>query len=164
MEFEKTLFARRSIRRYKGDLLTDAQIESLMKAGMCGPSGMNLRPYRFIVVRQQETLDQIKSFCPYGKYNAPNAILVIGDTNRSPKMWGNDCGAATENILLQATDMGLGTVWCAMYPFQDRSEPIKKLLNLNPGEEVYSLILIGVPDEERPSRGIFEPSKFTVID
>lgn len=163
MEFRETLFARRSIRKYKPDPVSDEQIRFLMEAAMCGPSGMNLRPYRFIVIRDKATLDRAKSYCPYGKYNSPAVIFVIGDAKRSPHMWGNDCGAATENILLAATDLGLGTVWCAMYPFADRNEPVKKLLGIGEGEEIYSMIHVGYPDEERPSRGIYEESKVQII-
>ena len=164
MEFEDVLRKRGSVRKYRPESLTDQEIRALMEAAMLGPSGMNLRPYRFIVVRQEKKLNDIKSFCPYAKYNAPNAILVIGDTSRSPHMWGNDCGAATENILLEATNLGLGTVWCAMYPFEDRCVPVKKLLELKPEEEIYSLILIGRPDEEKGSRGHYEEAKVTIID
>ena len=163
MELKQAILTRRSIRRYKPDALTDGQIEELMRAAMAAPSGMNLRPYRFIVVRDEKTLGQIKAFCPYAHYNAPNAILVIGDTDRSPSMWGNDCGAATENILLAATDLGLGTVWCAMYPFADRTEPTKRYLGLADHEEIYSLILVGTPDETKPERDPYEASRVTII-
>ena len=163
MELKDAILTRRSIRKYKPIPITDEQIHTVLQAGMAAPSGRNLRPYRFIVVRDEKTLDEIKSYCPYAKYNAPNAVLVIGDTARSPHMWGNDCGAATENILLSATDIGLGTVWCAMYPFADRNEPVKKLLGCKDYEEVYSLILIGVPDEEKEARDPYQEERVTVI-
>ena len=164
MNVLEAILKRRSIRKYKPGLLTDDQIKTLMTAAMACPSGMNLRPYRFYVVRGEKTLAKVKSVSPYSRYNAPNAIVVIGNTKKSPLMWGNDCGAATQNILLAATELGLGTVWCGMYPFPGASEAMKEVLGCAPEEEVYSLILIGTPDEVRPAPDRYEESRVTVID
>ena len=163
METMDAIRKRASIRKYKPDKLSEAQIETLMEAAMLSPSGMNLRPYRFIVIRDERLLSSVKALNPYAGHNAPNAIVVIGDAARSPLMWQNDCGAATENILLCATDMGLGTCWCAMYPFIDRAFEAKEILHLAKHEEAYSLILIGVPDEEKHARGSYDPSRVTIF-
>ena len=163
MDFQDVINKRASIRKYKDTPVTDEQFRILLEAGMKGPSGKKLRAYRFIVAKSPEMVAKIKATNPYARYNAPNLILVIGQKDRSPNMWQNDCGAATENILLQAAAIGLGTCWCAMCPFPDRNEAAKALLKLPENEEVYSLILVGVPDEEKGARGHYEEEKVTVI-
>jgi len=163
MELLPAIQKRASIRKYKEGKLSDEQIRLLMEAAMKAPSGMNIRPYRFVVVRDEEMLKKVKTASKYAGYNAPNAIVVIGNTKASPFMWGNDGGAATENILLQAAHMGLGTVWCGLYPIPGNGEAMKKILSLKEEEEAYSLILIGIPAEEKNSRGTYEEDKVTII-
>ena len=163
MELLPEIQKRGSVRKYKEGKLSDEQIRLLMEAAMKGPSGMNIRPYRFVVVRKDEMLKKVKTASKYAGYNAPNAIVVVGNRKESPLMWQNDCGAATENILLQATHMGLGTVWCGLYPLPGNSEAMKKVLSMKEEEEAYALILIGIPDEAKESRGRYEEDKVTVI-
>jgi nitroreductase len=75
-------------------------------------------------------------------------------------MWPQDCGAATENILLQATALGLGSCWCAIYPTK-RVEYFQKLLNLPADKIPFNVIAVGIPKEEFGSRGFYEESKIT---
>lgn len=87
---------------------------------------------------------------------APLAILVCGD-NRIEKIEGYialNCGAATQNILLCAHDLGLGAVWLGVYPRNERMNPIAKLFNLPENIIPISLVAIGYPAEskEQPDR------------
>ena len=60
---------------------------------------------------------------------ARNAIVVCGDSARS-SYWYLDCSAATQNILLAAESLGLGAVWTAAYPYEDRMQVVRKYTNL----------------------------------
>ena len=84
---------------------------------------------------------------------APLAIVVCGDMNKAlegdaREFWVQDCSAATENILLAATGMGLGSVWTGTYPSKERCAAVTKLLNLPKFLIPLNTIVIGYPDSQ----------------
>ncbi len=156
---------RHSIRKYKPDgLVTDEQVQTMLEAAMLAPSAINSRPWEFVVVRSRELLDGIMKVHPYTKMLATASLAIIvcavPDEQRKKidvEYFPQDCGAATQNILLQAVELGLGTCWCGVYPRPERVTPIKELLGI---ESVpFCVIAVGVPDEAPAARGFFEPAK-----
>ena len=92
-------------------------IELLLRAAMAAPSACNKQPWHFVVINDRKMLDKIPSFSPYASMvrEAPLAIVVCGDLDKAldgweQDFWIQDCAAATENILLMAHGLGLGTV------------------------------------------------------
>ena len=87
---------------------------------MMAPSAGNEQPWQFIVVTDRAVLDRIPQFHPHSKMvlEAPLAILVCGDLfyEEYKGMWPMDCATATQNILLSARSLGLGSVWLGVYP------------------------------------------------
>ena len=73
------------------------------------------------------------------------AIVVAADTTKS-EYWYLDCSAAAQNILLSAKALGLGTVWTAAYPYQDRMGIVKKYLQLPEQISPLCVIPVGYPD------------------
>jgi len=148
-----SILTRRSIRKYTGKEVTDEQLKELLKAGMSAPSAGNEQPWHFIIIRSKETFEKIMKVHPYSKMlaEASAAIAVCGDESRQihEGYWVQDCSAATENILIQANDMGLGAVWLGVYPRTDRVEAIKKILELPPEITPLCLISIGYPAETK---------------
>ena len=61
------IFARRSIRAYSGEPLTEEQIRSLLEAGAAAPSAWNRRPWHFVVVTDRAKLQALADLHPYGK-------------------------------------------------------------------------------------------------
>ena len=98
---------------------------------MAAPSGKDVRPWEFIVVSDRAKLDSMAAALPYAKMltQARNAIIVCGDSVRS-SYWYLDCSAAAQNILLAAESLGLGAVWTAAYPYEDRMQVVRKYINL----------------------------------
>lgn len=72
--------------------------------------------------------------------------------------WPLDCGAAVENLLLQAVELGYGACWCGCWP-SSRISRLQELLD-TPSVPV-ALIAVGVPDEDPPARGFYQPDKVT---
>jgi len=70
----------------------------------------------------------------------------------SPRYWVQDCSAATENLLLAATALGLGAVWLGVHPREERVNPIRKVLNIPENIVPLNLISIGHPAEEKEPR------------
>ena len=167
-----TIFARKSVRSYTDQDVTPEQVETLLKAAMSAPTGMNLQPWRFVVVRDQEVKDKLAG--PRGGMiaSAPVVIVVCGETTWTHKPFGQpdaeevsepngnwtaDCAAATENLLLAAESMGLGAVWTAGYPYEDRMNPAREVLGLPDNVSLYCLVPVGYPAGEAQPKDKWNP-------
>ncbi|MBN1878385.1 MAG: nitroreductase family protein [Anaerolineae bacterium] len=151
MDALEMLFTRRSIRRYTDDPVSEDMIKTILDAGMNAPSANNRQPWHFVVVTEREKLDSIMQVHPYSQMlsQAPVAIVVCGDTTISSHYWTQDCSAATENILLAARALGLGTVWLGVHPQEDRSAGVSRLFNLPDTIQPLCIIALGYPAEEK---------------
>lgn len=149
---------RRSIRSFKNDYVDDYIIEKLLRAGMQAPSAGNQMPWEFVVVRNKEKLKNLAGLSPYASSlnSSPVGIIVLCNNNklRFPENIQQDLGASTENILLEAVDNGLGTVWLGIMPVAERMEIVSKLLNLPEGVEAYAAIAVGYPLDESDNKYI----------
>lgn len=158
MDALEAILTRRSIRRYTAEPVAEDLIKKLLEAAMYAPSAHNQQPWQFIVIQDRQVLDKIPEFHPHSSMlkSAPLAILVCGDSSRfkSPYFWPQDCAAATQNILLAAKALGLGTVWMGVYPRENLMEGMRTLFKIPEGVVPFSLIAVGYPAEEklRPER------------
>ncbi len=145
------IFNRRSIRKYTKQEITEEVIEKLLRAAMAAPSAANEQPWHFVVIKDKDTLYNIPRFHPYSQMlkEADCAIVVCGDLvlETCKGFWVQDCSAATENILIEATDLGLGAVWLGVYPDKDRVKPVQNLLGLPETVIPLSIIALGYPTE-----------------
>ena len=96
-ELIKTIFARRSIRKYTAKQVSKKNTKTMLEAAMAAPSSSNRKPWHFIVVTDRRTLDKLAKVHPYGKMlsEAPLCIAVCGDKTISPRYWAQDCSAAS---------------------------------------------------------------------
>lgn len=149
----EAIFTRRSIRKYTSEPVTDHELEQLLRAAMHAPSAGNERPWEFIVIRDRETLNEITGIHKYAQMlkQAQVAVVVCGDLERQKYegFWVQDCSAATQNILLAATALGLGAVWLGVHPVVERVEDLRKLLNIPKHVVPLSIVSLGRPAEER---------------
>ena len=152
MDAMETILGRRSIRRYSAKTVPEGLVDELLRAAMAAPSAGNEQPWHFIVIRDRAVLDAIPKFHPYSAMlkQASVAVVVCGDLSREKYkgFWVQDCSAATENLLLAATAKGLGAVWTALYPLEDRVAGVRKLLGLPEHIVPLSLVPLGFPDEQ----------------
>jgi nitroreductase len=155
------IFARRSVRQFTGARVLGADIAALLEAGMAAPTARNLRPWHFVVVTGRAHLEKLSEIHPHGKMlaQAGLAIVVCGDTHTSPEYWVHDCAAATENVLVAAAMLGLGSVWLGMWPNGDREDPVRHLLRIPAHMGIMSLIAIGTPAEAPEPRTQYDPSR-----
>jgi len=158
---------RRSIRSYDSTKqVSDEQIKELLEAAMLAPSACNFRPWEFIVVKDRDKLNKITEIDPHTGMlkTASCAIIVllkpVADSGRAGEaMWQHDGGATTENILLQAASLGLGTCWCGLNPHEEYMNGIRKLFDLSDDIIPFSCIAVGYAAEDFGSRGFYEESK-----
>jgi len=148
----QNIMTRTSCRSFSDKLVTEAQIDTLVRAAMAAPTAVNQQPWQVIVVTDREILDSIASNCRNIKMaaEAPMAIVLCGDMaiarDKAEDFWVQDLSAATENVLLAANAMGLGAVWCGIYPIPDRTKFISSLLELPADVIPLNVIPVGVPE------------------
>jgi nitroreductase len=157
------IFSRRSIRRYTGEPVTEAEITSLLEAGMAAPSASNRKPWHFCVVTDKTALRKLANAHPYGKMlaQAELAIAVCGDPSIS-SWWVQDCTAATENILIAASGLGLGAVWLGCHNAPEREQAVRDVTGIPAEIGVLSLISIGRPGETKETRTQYDPGRVHV--
>ncbi len=149
MDIFEALFTRRSIRKFTSEDVSDADLEIMLRAAMVAPSGHNSQPWHFVVVRDKALLASIASSHPHAKMavEAPLAIVVCANPAeaKEPRYWQQDCTAALENMLLAARGKNIGTVWCGLYPLEERVEPVRQLLKIPADINILALGIAGHP-------------------
>lgn len=157
METLEAIYKRRSVRKFKDTPVETEKLECLLKAAFSAPSAVNAQPWEFVVITEEETLEELKKHLVFARYNARAAILVCGNMKLALKgvdkdMWVQDCSAAMENILLAGTDIGLGTVWIGIYPVDTRIKCIRKTLDIPDYVIPLGMAYVGYPLEEAVGR------------
>lgn len=155
---------RKSVRHFTDQPVSKKQLETLLRAGMAAPTAVNRQPWAFYVVTERETLDALGEQLPYAKmlFQAQAAIVVCGDMEKAGNLkdkgyWVQDCSAASENILLAAESIGLGAVWTAAYPYDDRTKAVISELNLPEKHVPLNVIPIGYPTGEDQPKDKWKP-------
>lgn len=160
----ETIKTRRSIRKYNPDVTVPREhITQMLEAAMMAPSACNTRPWEFVVAESMEVKKQIMEAMPYTQMlaTAPVAIVICGrpelQENICPGFWPQDCGAAAENILLAAKELGYGTCWCGCYPLPHRVEEMQKVLGIT--SVPLAVIAVGKAEEAPDARGFYDDAR-----
>lgn len=155
----ENILARKSVRSYTEQPIGNDTIQNILRAAMAAPSGMDVRPWSFVVLRDKSNFENLfEGNMNLRKFQEAAVVIVVCadttmakrgtyDGSRVPNpIWRDDMGACTENLLLAVEAYGLGAVWTACYPFADRMAKIKAMLEL-PAEVVpYCVVPIGHHD------------------
>ena len=172
----ESIAARTSVRSFTDQPVTEAQMEAMLRAAMAAPTGMNVQPWSFVVLTDKSKYEEIFA----GNFNlrifktAAAVVVFCADTTvtRAPRnnpngekvtrpngTWRDDMGACTENFLVAAASLGLGTVWTASYPYPDRYLPIKEALGLPATVVPYCVVAVGYPDKEVKPKDKWKPER-----
>lgn len=144
MDFLTLSKTRYAVRQFSDTPLSDEQIEILLKATQNAPTAHNNQPQKIFVFRSKESLEIVDA-ASRGRFGAPVVFLVCYDNTLSWKAKdGRDSGAwdasiIATHLLLQATDLGLGSIWVAMF----KADVFKEKLNLSDSITPVALIPIG---------------------
>jgi len=134
----------------------------ILKAAMFAPSARNTQAWQFVVINDHEKLKALSQIHPYGKMlkSAALAILVCGDMKKDKTLSYliQNCSAATQNILLAANELSIGSVWLGIQPREDRIRNMMKFFNLPQHIVPISLISLGYPKEEPKQVNRFDAS------
>lgn len=160
MELLEMLKNRRSVRTYTQEEVPDEKLTRILQAGLLSPSGRAIRPWEFIVVRKNETL-QAMAGCREGAAamlrEASCAVVVIADPEKTD-VWVEDCSIAMANMHLMADSLGVGSCW-----IQGRlrsagdittEEYLRNLLHFPENYKLEAILSLGMPKAHPEPRGI----------
>lgn len=157
------IFKRRSVRKFSEEDIKEEDITTLLQAAMRAPSAGNEQPWEFIIIKNPKALSQITEFHPYATmlHHTKCAIVVCGDIRRQKfdyDFWVQDCSAATQNILIEATYLGLGSVWLGVHPIKERVIGLQKLLSLPKEIIPLNIIALGYPETTPSTIDTYDPT------
>ena len=144
------MLSRKSIRKFTNEAVRDASVEALLKSAMQAPSARNQQPWEFYVIKNRALIKALSQVSGGAKplEQAPIAIMpVIKADVPAPHMCPQDLAASTQNILLAATDEGLGAVWIGVFPLEDRIAKVRDIIDLPKSITPFCMIAVGHPDQ-----------------
>lgn len=166
---ENYILSRRSVRKFTDRAVEGEIIERLLEAGCAAPSACNRRTAEFYVITDPVTLDELSACGRFTRMRSPLMIIVVGNLSRAlplsmSEYWIQDASAATENILIQATALGLGSCWCGIYPQKKMAEKISERLGLSKKQIPLSMIKLGYPDEFPKPHSGYDKARVHFVD
>lgn len=150
MELMDVINKRRSIRKFINKQVSDEQINLIIKAGMQAPTAANQQANCFMIIRNKENLTKLFKLLPSAQAleTADSAILVLIDKGRLKRREtkSQDASNATLLMLLEATNLGLGSCWCNLYPEEERVKVTREVLNIPESFIPFSIVALGYPE------------------
>lgn len=164
MEVLQAMKERYSVRDYDGKKIEDEKMEQLMHAVALAPTAKNLQPFHIYVLESEEALKKIRSITGCA-YNAP--VVFLFSANKEQE-WKNpleegivsgeqDCAIAATHLMLEAENLGLGTVYVCMFP----NRKVEEAFALPENERAVLLMPCGYPSETSTPSANHSKSKST---
>jgi nitroreductase len=148
MEFTDVINKRTSIRCFSPNEVTNDQLTYIFECARRAPSWANKQCWRFVVVKNNETIKEIAQTSVINLWlrNAPVLIIACADPLQSGsfnriKYYAVDVAIALEHLILAATNIGLGTCWIAWF---DEGK-IKQILHIPKRIRVIAITPVGYP-------------------
>jgi nitroreductase len=173
MDAIENIFTRRSVRKFKPEQIPETVILEIIEAGTYAPSALDLQPWGFIIIQNQEFLKKVSAYCKpillsYMKdahdgmsdafremlmsdgysiyYHAPVVIMVIGKT--TTRFREIDCALCAENMMLAAHAKGVGSCWIGGTEVAYDNPEIMAEFQIPDGYSPVGTIVFGYPDED----------------
>ena len=159
METWDAIRARRNVRTYLQDPVTDADLDRIAEAGWRAPSASNRQHWNFIIVTDRDQLQALSTVWQGARHIAGAAaaialVLVEPDDERTKVIDQYDLGQATYAMMLAAADLGIGTGHSSV----GEQERAREILGVPGDHYVAYLIGIGYP-ADRPLKPIVKPNR-----
>lgn len=139
---------RRSCRSFKAKPVEEEKVDKILRAAMQAPSGRKELAWEFYVISNQEMRTKLANLAPQfsNVETAGLAIIPISNRQRYKKHWDyeqQDLAAATQNILLTATEEGLCSLWQGVTPREDLIAAVSEVLGLDKHMVPFAIISVG---------------------
>ena len=155
---------RRSIRKFKNKPIKGSILLRILEAGRWAPSGLNNQPWRFLIIQDKDLQLKISKFTKYSRIikGADSLIIVLIDTadsyNKEKDLMAT--GAAIQNILLEASSLGIGTCWLG--EIVNQKSHVQNFLKLDSDLELLAVIALGYPIQK--SKGSRKTLRSLIVD
>ncbi len=163
IDFDQILDRRRSVRSFDSRPVRSKDLMAIIEAARLAPSACNSQTWRFVVVTDRKTIQQIgyEAMRPVipNKWIAQAPVVIVGCSqldivaNRIGSMitgieyYQIDMGIAMEHMVLKATELGLGTCWIGWF----RENKIKEILEIPKRIKVSAMLALGYAKKEVPN-------------
>lgn len=149
MNFYDIAKSRFSVRKYSNRKVEAEKLDKILNAAHIAPTAANLQPVRIIVVQTESGFKKLGKTANI--YNAPLALIICSDHSKAWKRPFDgkqttdiDASIITDHMMLQATELGLGSVWICYF----EPDIIKKEFNLPDELEPINILALGYSDEQ----------------
>lgn len=150
MNFLELVQKRYSCRKFLDKEVEKEKIEKVLEAGRLAPTACNFQPQRILVITDKEKREALKE-CTRFTFDAPVILVVCYDKGESWKRKYDgtdegivDCSIVSTHMMLQITELGLGSTWVASFdPSQAR-----EILSIPENLEIVNLLPFGYPAED----------------
>ena len=155
MDVSEAIQVRRSIRKYKNTDIEDEKIKKILESARIAPSAANRQEWKFLVVRDDETRKKLVDACNGQRFVAEAPVLIAACSTESNTImpcgqyaYTVDLSIALSFMILQATELELGTCWLGAY----NESQVKTILDIPDDIRVVGMIVLGYPDEKPGAR------------
>jgi len=147
MDVLEAIKSRRSVRRYKGEPLSEEQITQILEAGRWAATKGNKQPWKFIILTDAQIRNDLANTLSTGKFLSEAVLGIAVVINPADPIHAvQDGAAATQNMLLAAHALGLGACWISAYDMEFEGDA-KRILGIPEEERLLSVISVGHPAE-----------------
>jgi len=147
--YSELMLKRYSSRQYSDKKVEDEKLQKILEAAVAAPTACNNQPFKLLVIKSNEGLNKLKKAS--NTYDAPLAIIVCADHDScwkrafdNKKSAEIDASIVTDHMMMQATELGLGTVWiCSFNP-----DILFEEFNIPKNLEPVNILIIGYASGE----------------
>jgi len=152
MNFMDLVKLRKSVRAFvPGKEIDTKTLNKILDAARLAPSAKNLQEWKFVVVRDKNTLSKLVPACKDQKFIAESAVLIAGCADKVDYTMGCgqpaytvDLAIALEHMVLMAVDLGIGSCWLGAFS----EDKVKEILDIPSNVRVVNMITLGYPMQE----------------
>jgi nitroreductase len=155
MDVFEAIKERKSIRKYKNTEVEDEKLQKILEAARIAPSAANRQEWKFLVVKNQETRDKLVEAANGQKFVGTAPITIVACSTESERVmpcgqyaYTVDLSIAVSFMILEATELGLGTCWLGAY---DEGK-VKEILGIPDEIRVPAMFTLGYADENPAPR------------
>jgi nitroreductase len=160
MSILDTIKKRRSTKKFLKTKVDFKEIAQIIEAGMWAPTAGNVQPWKFILVQDKSKMQEVEKAAFHQEWMSSSAFMIVvcAQVAKTQRFYGvrgerlyavQDCAAAIENMLLEATSLDIGSCWVGAF---DEVE-IKRALDIPDEVRPQAIIAFGHPDGDSPVPG-----------
>ena len=163
------IFSRVSIRKYEDKPVEKEKIVLMLRAAMAAPSACNQQPWEYYVVTNKEKIQELALTSPYASFSKDAPLVFVACSRKAEGIIAAsyvdiDMSASVENLLLEASELGLGAVWMGIAPDKERMAAVRSAINLPEDLDAFALISCGYPAETRAQQDRYEESRVHYLE